>query len=81
MELVKTNLCIGCGCEPIGRRGLGTTCYTKWERTRATLTEQEAVEFDCELIRTGSLLGLQEIRRMKRTSVYERLANEIRKIG
>ena len=80
-DSVKTGVCVCCGVETLGRRGLGTTCYTRWERTRATLIEQEAVAFDAELIRSVDLLGLQEIRKLKASCLFERLANEIRKIG
>jgi len=71
-ERVGSGKCLQCERVP-NKRGLCSSCYSRWFRARLGLSLEGRAKFDAELIRLGHLLPPQGAREYREKSIWQRV--------
>lgn len=73
-DRVLAGKCVcGCGRDSgeHAKLGLSRTCYYQHREAKKGLSRRKAAAYDAKLMREGKLLGPHEVRRIKRTTVFD----------
>lgn len=65
--------------KPVHNRGLCKQCYGEWYNARRSMTDQEKMQFDHELIEMGRLLHQQGKRQYEQRDLLARLARKVKR--
>jgi hypothetical protein len=66
----ETNVCLVCGKDATGSRGLCSADYLRFYRTMMTLSKKERIEFEETQIREGRVLASLQINTIRRPNPF-----------
>lgn len=69
-EKAETNVCLICGKNANGSRGLCTADYLRFYRTLMALPKKERIEFEEKQIREGRVLASLQINSIRRPNPF-----------